>query len=62
MLFLLSQLTFFLTIEHKTKIKYIYNLGNVPIQNSQDGISDIDKLHFRWSVIPIKKFDDAYRS
>ena len=50
---------FFLTIEHKTKIKYIYNLGNVPIQNSQDGIFDKDKFHFRWSVITIKKSDDA---
>ena len=26
---------FFLTIEHKTKIKYIYTLGNVPSENSQ---------------------------
>ena len=59
MLFLLSQLTFFLTIEHKTKIKYIYDLGNVPIENSQDGIFDKDKFHFRWSVITIKNSDDA---
>ena len=29
MLFLLSQLTFFLTIEHKTEIRYIYTLGNL---------------------------------
>ena len=42
MLFLLSQLTFFLTIEHKTKIKYIYTLGNIPSEKSQQ--SKIEKL------------------
>ena len=51
MLFLLSQLTFFLTIEHKTKIKYIYTLGNVPRKNCQQSkMEKWKKIHGDFSL------------